>query len=91
MFILTFILSRFENWTILYSMVLMMYGVPTFLSGVVMQFTPLKIGGIVCWVLAIVASFIPPMYILLLIALAVVAAWIIPGYMIRKKYTQQNK
>ena len=55
-----------------------------------MQFRPLKIGGIVCWVLAIVATLIEPMYGLLLAA-AMIAAWIVPGYLLRKKYNQQNK
>jgi uncharacterized membrane protein len=90
MFTLVFILNRYNVWTIMYPLVLMMYGVPTFLSGTVMQFTPLKIGGISCWVLALVATFVPFLYVLLLLALAVVVAWIIPGYLLRKKFAAEN-
>ena len=91
MFIISFILGKSQGWNNIYPLFLMLYGTPTFLSGVVMQFTPLKVGGIVCWVLAIVSTLIPPVYGLLLLAAAMVAAWIVPGYLLRKKYNQQNK
>jgi hypothetical protein len=68
----------------------MLYGIPTFLSGVVMQFKSLKIGGIACWILALLSAFISPVYGLLLLAAGMVAAWIIPGYLLRKKYNEQN-
>lgn len=91
MFVMAVILNRHNNWTVFYSLILMMYGVPTFLSGIAMQFLPLKIGGMVCWALAIVASFLSPLYILLLLALAVMVAWIIPGYIMRTRYNKENK
>lgn len=90
MFILAFTLGKTQGWDIVYGLFLMLYGTPTFLSGVVMQFKPLKIGGIVCWVLAIVATLIAPVYGLLLLAAAMVAAWIVPGYLLRKKFKNQN-
>ena len=91
MFILAFILGRSQGWDNVYSLFLMLYGTPTFLSGVVMQFKPLRVGGIVCWVLAVASTFIAPLYGLLLLAVAMIAAWIVPGYLLRKKYNQQNK
>ncbi|MEO6254636.1 MAG: hypothetical protein ABIO79_15095 [Ferruginibacter sp.] len=91
MFILSFILGKSHGWEYLYSLFLMLYGIPTFLSGIVMQFKPLKIGGMACWVLALVSTFILPVYGLLLLGVAMIAAWIIPGYLLRKKYNQQNK
>ncbi len=65
---------------------LALYGMPTVLSGTILRFRPLIIGGVCCWILAIMAAFIPYQYQLLLLAAAVIAAWIIPGYMLRKKY-----
>ena len=90
MFIISFTLGRANGWIYLYTMFLMLYGTPTFLSGVVMQFMPLKVGGIICWSLSILSIFIPPLYSLLLLAVAVFAAWIIPGYLLRKKYNKEN-
>jgi hypothetical protein len=69
---------------------LAMYGVPTFLSGIFLQFRPLVIGGIGCWVLSMLAHFIPYDYQLLLLAAAMVIAWIIPGYILQRNYNIQN-
>ncbi len=69
---------------------LTLYGIPTFLSGIVLRLTPLKIGGISCWLLAVLACFIPYDYQLLLLAAAMVAAWIIPGYALQSKFKKQQ-
>ncbi|HYM94627.1 MAG TPA: hypothetical protein VET23_10840 [Chitinophagaceae bacterium] len=69
---------------------LALYGMPTFLSGIILKFKPLIIGGICCWLLSIIASFIMPQYHLLMLPVAMMIAWIIPGYKLRKKYKQQT-
>lgn len=69
---------------------LALYGMPTFLSGIILQFRPLVIGGVGCWALSIIALFIPYEYQLLLLSAATVIAWIIPGYMMRSKYKKAN-
>ncbi|HQW84751.1 MAG TPA: hypothetical protein PK987_09830 [Ferruginibacter sp.] len=91
MFIVVIIMSRFNNWSLMNSIILLLYGTPTFLSGISMQFKPLIIGGIICWGLAILSVFIQPVYVLLLLATAVFSAWIIPGYILSSKYKLQNK
>lgn len=68
---------------------LTIYGMPTFISGVVLKFRPLKTGAAVCWVLAVLSTFIPVTEHLLLIAIAMVAAWIIPGYLLKQRYNNQ--
>ncbi len=88
--IATFLTGRNDTWQSMYQIILMLYGIPTFLSGIVMQFKPLKIGGICCWVLSIASSFVGSLYTLLLLAAAVVVAWIIPGYLLRAKYKKEN-
>jgi hypothetical protein len=90
MFVLSIILSKINGWERMSSFILMLYGVPTFLSGIAMQFKPLKIGGIICWALAVLSTFFSAIYGLLLVALAIILAWIIPGYLLRKKYNAQN-
>jgi hypothetical protein len=91
MFVLSVILSKINGWERMSSFLMMLYGVPTFLSGVAMQFKPLKIGGIVCWSLAVLSVFVLPIYGLLLLSVAIISAWIVPGYILQKKYKQQNK
>jgi len=65
---------------------LAMYGVPTFLSGIFLKFKSLITGGIGCWILSALSHFIPVEYQLLLLPAAMVIAWIIPGYALRKQY-----
>ena len=89
-FILVYILIKHKTFHAINACVLVMYGMPTFLSGVILRFKPLRTGGIICWVLAIVAMFTPYHYQLLLLALAVIAAWIVPGYLLRAKFKKEN-
>ncbi len=86
MFVLTIVMGRFNLWIYINSLVLLFYGIPTFLSGFVMRFTPLKLGGIACWLLAIASTFVAPVNHLILIAMAVLFAWIVPGYLLREKF-----
>jgi hypothetical protein len=88
--ILSFIVGRQNLWMHMYPLVLLFYGVPTFLSGTVMRFTPLKFGGITCWLLAIASTFVSSLYYLLLLALAVLIAWIIPGYLMGIKFKKEK-
>lgn len=68
---------------------LAIYGMPIFLSGVILRFTPLILGGIGCWVLSTIAPIVQYDYQLLLVPAAMLIAWIIPGYLLRKKYKSQ--
>lgn len=90
MIVLTIVMGRLNLWIYINSLVLLFYGIPTFLSGFVMRFTPLKIGAVCCWLLAIASTFVTPVYFLILIAMAVLIAWIIPGYLLREKFKNQN-
>lgn len=69
---------------------LALYGMPTFLSGIILKARPLVIGGICCWVLSIISTFIPYEYQLLLLSLAVIIAWIIPGYVLQARFKKEN-
>jgi hypothetical protein len=69
---------------------LALYGMPTFLSGIVLRFRPLIIGGICCWLLSMVSAYTPYDFQLLLLSAAMVSAWIIPGYLLRMKYKKEN-
>lgn len=71
-------------------MILSLYGMPTFLSGKILRFQPLISGGIFCWILSIVSTFVPYDFQLLFFGIAVIIAWIIPGYLLRKRYLTEN-
>ena len=76
--LLAFILIFLKAYLGINPAVLVMYGMPTFLSGIILKFKPLRIGGICCWILAIVSALVEYEFQLLLIATAVIVAWIIP-------------
>jgi hypothetical protein len=69
---------------------LAIYGMPTFLSGIILRFKPLIVGGIGCWFLSVLCTVIPLEYQLLLVSAAMVIAWIVPGYLLRMKFRKTN-
>ncbi|MEO7960350.1 MAG: hypothetical protein ABIR19_02320 [Ginsengibacter sp.] len=88
--LLVFILIYFKLYQGINPAVLVMYGMPTILSGVILKFNPLKFGGACCWLLSIAAVLTDYQFQLLLIALAVVIAWIVPGYLLKAKFKNEN-
>lgn len=89
MFLFGFLFGRIigeEYYRYIYPGFLALYGMPTVLSGAILKFRPLIIGGICCWILSVTAGFVPYEYQLLLLGAAVILAWIIPGYLLRSKY-----
>ena len=81
-----FIVNYSGNFKLIYPIILVLYGLPIFLSGVILKFKPLIMGSICCWIFSVLALFILPEFQLLLVAVAVLLAWIIPGYLLRIKY-----
>ena len=90
MMLMIFICLQFKKYEMINPMLLVLYGKPTFLVGIIIKFKPLVIGGICCWGLASISPFIDFDFQLLLIAAAVIAAWIIPGYILKLKFKIQN-
>lgn len=78
------------HWEEMYSLFLMLYGMPTILSGIILKFPPLVWGGLSCWVICVITLFVSFIYMLPLLALAVLLAWIIPGYIMQKRYSIDN-
>jgi hypothetical protein len=82
----SFLLVKNSAWTIMYPVLFVMYGIPIYLSGVIMKFMPLKIGAICCWAISAIATFVAAEYQLLLLTAIMVIAWIIPGYLMQAKF-----
>lgn len=90
MMLVIFIGNYSQNYEIVYPILLVLYGMPTFLSGIILKFKPLVLGGICCWILSVFSVFISMEYQLLLIAVAVIAAWIIPGFILKQNFKKEN-
>jgi len=80
---------RFQEF--IHPLFLLLYGLPTFITGAACKFKPMLWGGIFCWVCCIVALFTPIKIDLLLTAASAVMAWLIPGIVIEKEYRQYKK
>lgn len=88
--ILAFIVGCYEMWQHSFPFYFLLYGFMSFISGAIIQYKPLRVAGIVCWAIAIASIFVKFDVQLLLMALAVLVAYIIPGYMLKARYKQQN-
>jgi len=64
--------------------VLLFAGLGTFLSGAMLRFTPLILGGIALWIAAGVAFKLPVNDQSLVGAIGIFAGYLIPGYLLRK-------
>ncbi|HYV91790.1 MAG TPA: hypothetical protein VE978_08405 [Chitinophagales bacterium] len=80
---------RNMNWESVYPMMMILYGIGTFISGGALRFRPLKAGGLFCWACAVAAFFVPFLYQLLIISAAVLFGFIIPGFMLRSRYKRE--
>lgn len=65
--------------------IMVLAGLPTFISGVILKFRPLVVGGICFWIIAIIMSFAGPAFFPLGMPVAVVTGYLIPGYMLKNK------
>ncbi|HZE86047.1 MAG TPA: hypothetical protein VE035_17125 [Puia sp.] len=70
---------------------LVIYGVPTFATGFTRSFRPMIIGGIACWILAILSMRTPFPYSMLYNFIAAQLAWFIPGLILRRRYLKAKK
>ncbi len=85
-FLLSFYCSKFQYSEHSNSLFIILYGVPTFATGFTMRFKPMIIGGIACWVLALISMYVSFPVSMLLGAVAAIVAWLIPGLILRRTY-----
>jgi general stress protein CsbA len=64
---------------------LMLAAIGTLVSGLIMKFTPLTIGGVIFLASALISIYIPDDYKALLHGVAMVAGYLIPGYLLKNK------
>jgi hypothetical protein len=72
------------------SLVMMLYAIPTFVTGGVCKFKPMIIGGVICWVGSVTSIFTSTAIDLLLMAACGFFAWLIPGLILWSRYKKQQ-
>ena len=78
-------IGAFNSWTVAYPIFIVMYGYTSIIAGGILRFKPLKTGGIFSMIIGIAALFVAFKFQLILIALAVIASYLIPGYMLKNQ------
>lgn len=70
---------------------IMLYGLGTFVSGRIIQFTPLVIGGVISFTLAVGSTLASYDFQMLFGAAAILVSYIVPAYLLRRyRQTQLN-
>ena len=83
--------AGFKLYEYIAALFLLLYGIPTFVTGMTMKFKPMLWGGILCWVCCIASLFLPVKTDLLLVALSAAGAWLIPGIIMERDYQRAKK
>ncbi len=69
-----------------FSLLLLLYAIPTLTTGMARRFRPMMIGGVLCYLFFVVSCFTATMWDMLLNSLAAIFNWLIPGFILRLRY-----
>lgn len=83
--------SSFQVYEFVGPLFLILYGMPTFITGAACKFRPMLWGGILCWVCCVISVFTTVKIDLLLISVSSVFAWLIPGLIMEKDYRKAKR
>jgi uncharacterized protein with PQ loop repeat len=83
--------SSFQLYEFQHPFFLILYGLPTFITGAACRFKPMLWGGLFCWLCSIITVYTPIKIDLLLTALSAIACWFVPGLIMEKHYRQYKK
>ncbi len=67
-----------------YPIIMLLYGLGTFVSGGILKFNPLRVGGVIAWICGVLAFYQSFPEQLLLIMVAIIASYIVPGHLLAK-------
>jgi hypothetical protein len=67
---------------------LLLYGMPTFVTGAACKFKPMLWGGLICWACCIITVYTEMRIDLALTAFSAIFAWFIPGVIMEKQYKE---
>ncbi|HTR29497.1 MAG TPA: hypothetical protein VMH27_09510 [Puia sp.] len=77
------------DWEHCYVFFILSYSIGCFLTGRLLRFAPLVWGAFACWAIAVLMTYTDTPTNMLLTAAAVLASYIVPGYLLRAQYKHQ--
>ena len=81
MFVATFICIKLG--IVPQSLLLLLAGIGTTITGLLIKFKPLVIGGIAFFIFCIATTFVADDYIALLTGVSIICGYLIPGYLLK--------
>jgi len=78
------------GWAYCFPIYIIFYAIGTYVSGCLIKFRPLIIGGLVCFPLAAITAYLDLDYRIIMLGLAILVSYIIPGHLLRAKYKKQQ-
>jgi hypothetical protein len=84
-FVLSMVISKMGWETTVFPFYIMLYGLGTFVSGSIIKFRPLVLGGLIASGLAIASAYVEYDYQMLAASVSILVSYIIPAYMLRYK------
>ncbi len=74
----------------IFSLYLILYALPTMVTGVVKKFKPMIVGAVIAYIMFIISCFVTSKYDMLCGAVTAISCWLIPGIILRKKYLKNR-
>jgi hypothetical protein len=78
------------GWEYCYPFYILLYALGTYISGSLIKFKPMIIGGLLCFVLVVICVYQPYDFQMLITAFAIIISYIIPGYLLRSQYKNKK-
>jgi hypothetical protein len=88
---LAFFFGKYDLWAVAFPLYILVYAVTCFFMGALMQFPLLKWTGLLCLPIMVIAVYVSFEWQMLLMALAILISYIIPGHVLSGKEKIQNK
>ena len=88
---LAFFFGKYDLWHVSFPLYILVYAVTCFFMGALLQFPLLKWTGLLCLPIMVIAVFVAFEWQLLLLSLAILISYIIPGHVLYMKEKIQNK
>lgn len=73
------------------SLFILIYAFPTIITGLLQKCKPMIVGGIICYILFIVSCYTEFKYDMLFSGIAGMVAWLIPGLILRFKFSKSKR
>ncbi|HVM88862.1 MAG TPA: hypothetical protein VMT76_11805 [Puia sp.] len=87
--ILVFIFAKI-GWEYCFPFYIIFYGVGTYVSGRLIRFKPMAVGGLLCFPLAVASVYVDFDFRIIMLGVAIFISYVVPGHLLRVKHKKQN-